>query len=320
MAYEPAPGTQSAVLSDRGRRRSNQDAVLAAALRDGGELVAVADGMGGYAGGEVASRRALEELRVQLDAGAGLVDAVRAANRAVYSEGNGEDPHEGMGTTLVALLRRGREYYIANVGDSRAYRVDRTGVRQITVDHSFVAEAVRSGLLSSEEAEKSRWRNAVTRAVGTDPELEEVDCFGPFDATEAHAVVLCTDGLYRVLDEASLADVATSEVPVAEAVAGLVTAAYDEGSEDNISIGLIRFVARENSPLGAVPAAAQPLAAAGAQPLAAAAAPARPRDDDPGRRRRPRHRHGRWTPVELAVVILGILAVMVYMVMLAVAF
>jgi protein phosphatase len=287
---------EAAVLSEGGRRPLNEDAVLAAVLRDGAELVAVADGMGGYSAGEVASRRALEELRDALEEGLGLEAAVQAANRAVYAEASGNGHQHGMGTTLVAVLRRGGEYLVANVGDSRAYRVDGQGVRQLTVDHSFIAEAVRSGMLSAEEAEQSRWRNAVTRAVGTEPELEAVDCFGPFDATESHTVVLCTDGLYRVFPEARLAEALADAPPVDEAATSLVATAYELGSEDNISVAVLRFGA--------------------ADPPEYVQRATRSR----GKRHSARHRERRWTPVELAILSLGVAAVLGYLVMLALTF
>lgn len=339
MAGPTLPRARAAALSERGRRRLNEDAVLTAVLADGGELIAVADGMGGYAAGEVASQRALEVLKVRLDAGAELEDAMRAANHAVFTEANTHAHREGMGTTLVALLRRGGTYRIANVGDSRAYRIDAAGLRQITVDHSFVAEAVRSGLLSAAEAERSRWRNAVTRAVGTDPELEEVDCFGPFDALEKHTVILCTDGLYRAVGEARLQEAASSELPEDALATSLVAAAYEAGSEDNISVAVVRFgagPAAANATVAAsVPVATMQSAATMASattvtsvgttgngaPAASppAVAPSAPPSAE-RRHRHGRHRSRRWTPIELAVLTLGLIAVLAYVAMLALAF
>jgi protein phosphatase len=333
MAGSTLPRARAAALSERGRRRLNEDAVLTAVLGDGAELIAVADGMGGYAAGEVASRRALEVLQARLEAGAELEEAVRAANHAVFTEASTHAHREGMGTTLVALLRRGGTYRIANVGDSRAYRIDGGGLRQITVDHSFVAEAVRSGLLSADEAERSRWRNAVTRAVGTDPELDEVDCFGPFDATEPHAVVLCTDGLYRGVGEARLQEAVRSGLAEEELASALVVAAYDAGSEDNISVAVVRFGAEpaasasapRTAPVATVASAATTASVSAAGNGAAAsvpptATPAPAPQYEERRRRHRQHRSRRWTPIELAVLTLGLIAVLVYVAMLALAF
>lgn len=231
---------RSAALTDRGRRRSNQDAVLVARLADGRILAAVADGMGGHQSGEEASRRALDALRAALESGADLVWAVQAANAAVLEAAESEPDYAGMGTTLVALLQAGATYEIANVGDSRAYRVTEDGIRQVTRDHSFVAEAIASGELSPGDAQASRWRNAVTRAVGTGAELE-VDHHGPFGTREPHAVVLCSDGLYRTLSDEDIRRLALAAEGPAEAVRAMAVAAFEAGSDDNISVAMIRF-------------------------------------------------------------------------------
>jgi protein phosphatase len=230
---------RSAVLTEAGRRRVNQDAVLVAPLSMGTELIAVADGMGGRSGGEIASSRALEVLRDALAGGLEPGRAVRVANEAVYQHATAHPELEGMGTTLVGVFRRDSQYSVVNVGDSRAYRVDQGGIRQLTEDHSFLADARRSGTISMEEALKSPWRNAVTRAVGTEPDLE-VDCFGPFDAREPHTVLLCSDGVYRTLSDEDLRQIVQAR-PMKEAVRAIAAAAYEGGSDDNISVALIRF-------------------------------------------------------------------------------
>ncbi|HSJ25422.1 MAG TPA: protein phosphatase 2C domain-containing protein [Longimicrobiales bacterium] len=235
-----APGPRSAAVTACGRRPLNEDAVLIATLPDGGDLVAVADGMGGLAAGDVASRLALQTLHRALAAGAALEDAVRAANAAVWEEAKQRGLPSGMGTTLVALLRRGDSYQVANVGDSRAYRMANGTVSRLTRDHSFVAEAVQSGRLTLEEASRSRWKNAVTRAIGTEAHVE-VDCVGPFDATEPHATLLCTDGLYRVMTDETLHRLVGSDGEPGPVVDALTAAALDAGADDNVSVALIRF-------------------------------------------------------------------------------
>jgi protein phosphatase len=237
---EPTLEQRSAAWSERGRRRINQDAVLAETLPGGAELVVVADGMGGQAGGEVASRRALEVVREAVAGGQDLEAAVHQANAAVHAAACASAEFEGMGTTLVGLLRRGARYTVVNVGDSRAYRLDASGIRQLTEDHSFLAEALRTGRFSVEEAAKSPWRNAVTRSLGTEPELE-VDSFGPFDAGEPHTVMLCTDGVYRALSDEELRRLVWAAGALDEAVQAIAAAAYEAGSDDNMSIALIRF-------------------------------------------------------------------------------
>jgi protein phosphatase len=298
----------------RGRRRVNQDAVLAVALSDGSELIAVADGMGGHAAGERASRLALNTLRAAVEGGADLVAAVRAANTAVFAEAASNPEQDGMGTTLAAMLRKGDRYSIANVGDSRVYRIDANGIEQITVDHSFIVDAVRSGELTAEEAGSSPWRNAVTRAVGTDRDVE-VDCYGPFEMRDAHAVVLCTDGLYRSLDPAEVAQAVRATKPGAAAKA-LAAAAYAAGSDDNITVAVVSYglwVEPVTSP------AARTAPAAPGEAVKARAAPRQ--DDDPAfSRHAPRQRRKagrRWARIQISAILLGLLAVMVYVFILA---
>jgi serine/threonine protein phosphatase PrpC len=239
-----------------GRRPVNQDAVLAVRLSDNRELVAVADGMGGHSAGEMASQRALETVWTQLKAGVDLRGAVTAANAAVHTAAADNPGWHGMGTTLVAMLRAGSSYQIANVGDSRAYRITVDSVSQITTDHSFVAEAMREARLATNEIVHSRWRNALTRALGTDAEVE-VDCFGPFDASEPHAVLLCSDGLYRSLSDDVLRQHIGRAANPWSAARSLAAEAYRNGSSDNISAAVILFGGSEaqQTRIGTPPAA-----------------------------------------------------------------
>lgn len=214
--------------------------MVATHLSDGRELVAVADGMGGHRAGEVASQRALETICDQLAAGTPLIEAVATANATVYAAGLENPAWIGMGTTLVAMLRTGDHYQIVNVGDSRAYRVTAAGIQQITADHSFRAEAMSSGQMSAEETLHSRWRNALTRAVGTEAEVD-IDVFGPFSATDPHIIVLCSDGLHgSVADEELLRCLGEAEDPK-DAAHRLVDEAYRHGSADNISAAVVVF-------------------------------------------------------------------------------
>lgn len=230
----------TATYTHAGRRRSNQDAVTAKKLDRNQFVVAVADGMGGHSAGEVASARAIEVLISEMQQGRGLKAAFVAANAAVYSEGAANPLWKGMGTTLVVLFCAGNTYHVANVGDSRAYRVDAGSVVQLTADHSFTAEAVREGAMSLEDAATSPWRNALTRAIGTDPEVE-VDVFGPFSTDEPHAVLLCSDGLYKPLEERVFRDYVLATESPGTAVQSLATLAYRRGSDDNITAAVIEF-------------------------------------------------------------------------------
>lgn len=220
----------------KGRRATNQDAALVRELGDGRLLVAVADGMGGHDGGADASRRAVEALHDALEADESLARAVDAANAAVYSESTSNPDLEGMGTTLVALLAEEDRYWIANVGDSRAYRIETGRIVQLTVDHSFASEALGKGM-SREEIRASPWSNALTRSIGTDRDVE-VDIFGPFEADVAHWVCLCTDGLYRAVSDDRIESI-VSDAPDREGIpARLADAAYAAGSSDNITVAL----------------------------------------------------------------------------------
>ena len=235
-------GDRAASCTTAGRRAVNEDAVLLAQFAPGTELIAVADGMGGHAAGDVASNRALQVLHSAIASGDDLPTAVRLANAAVHDEALTRPECRGMGTTLVAALQQDGRYTVANVGDSRAYRVDDMGIRQLTEDNSFIAEAVRSGKLTAEEAEQSLWRNAVTRCLGAEPELE-VDTYGPFEAVDPHTLLLCTDGVYRAISPEAMRRYVIEASDAASAVHAITQAAFEAGSEDNISVALISFEA-----------------------------------------------------------------------------
>lgn len=251
-----ATRTPAGWRSFSGRRKSNQDAVVAGRFEDGRELIAVADGMGGHQGGAVAAQQALDTLVASVKAGRGLRDAMRAANAAVYGAAQEDPTLAGMGTTLVALLRTNDSYVVANVGDSRAYAVTDTAITQITADHSFLAEALRANQMSAEEARNSRWRNALTRAIGTDAEVE-VDEFGPFQASEPHSVVLCSDGLHGSVPAESLQQCVIHNRDVWAAAMCLADEAFRNGSKDNISVAVVRFGERIKVNVSGTPATAR---------------------------------------------------------------
>lgn len=227
-----------ALHSIGGRRPYQEDSVHADALADGRILVAVADGMGGHAAGEVASALALETLKASLEAGIELGEAFRLANQQVHAKSR-EPGKQGMGTTLVAVLVDGDRYQVANVGDSRGYLLDGQGIRRLTQDHSFVAEAMKRGQ-SEEEATASQWRDALTRAIGTDAKVE-VDVFGPFPVEANTALLLCSDGLYKTLRDRDLREIFGRSGGPKGAAQNLVSAAYERGSDDNISVVIAEF-------------------------------------------------------------------------------
>lgn len=236
-----------AVESIPGKRPYQEDSVFADVLGDGRTLVAVADGMGGHAAGEVASALALRTLQDALGEGQALGDAFRLANQRVHHMAS-EPGKQGMGTTMVAVLIAGGEFYVANVGDSRAYLVSERGIRQLTDDHSFVAEAMKRGQ-SKAEAMATPWRDALTRSIGTEPEVE-VDVFGPFPLEVDAAFVICSDGLYKTLTEDDLKELFMQSGGPRGAAQAMVTAAFDAGSDDNISVAIAEYgqVPREATP------------------------------------------------------------------------
>ena len=266
-----------AVESIAGLRPYQEDSVLAETLSDGRVLVAVADGMGGHAAGEVASALALETLVAALEDGVALDAAFTRANEQVHAKA--DDPgKQGMGTTLVAALVEDGEYFIANVGDSRGYLISGDGIRQLTEDHSFVAEAVKRGQ-SLEEAMATPWRDALTRSIGTEPQVE-VDVFGPFPVKPDTALLICSDGLYKTLSDEDLRRIYLQSSSPRGSAQTLVNEALDSGSDDNISVAISeygevpRVVAQGTMPMNfVVPSADDPAADSEASELATPESP-----------------------------------------------
>jgi PPM family protein phosphatase len=227
---------RSAAVTDAGRRRRhNEDAYVCEP-----PLFAVADGIGGAQAGEVASSLAAAALRDNSGDGAGdgrqRVDAlIQEANRRVYERQAEDAAVSGMGTTMtVALVEDGR-VWIGHVGDSRAYLLRDGSLEQLTEDHSLVAELVRSGKLSPEEAEEHPQRSVVTRALGTDPNVD-VDTFS-VEAKTDDLFLLCSDGLTSMVDdEAILDEIRRNRDDLRSAAKALVRAANRGGGEDNITV------------------------------------------------------------------------------------
>jgi protein phosphatase len=230
----PRSSLRLASESVQGRRPYNEDSFLTHELDDGRLLLAVADGMGGHAAGEVASALAVQVLREAVASGQDLQSACALANARVHQAARSEPGKQGMGTTLVTMLSDGDRFVVANVGDSRAYLFSSQGVRQLTEDHSFVAEAMRRGQ-SEEEARSSPWKDALTRSIGTGADVE-VDLFGPFPLERDVAVVLCSDGLFKSLGSEQLRSVFAASADASDAAKRLVAAAYEAGSDDNITV------------------------------------------------------------------------------------
>lgn len=236
--------TVVAASSHPGRvRHANQDAWSYSL--DAGVFV-VCDGMGGAAGGEIASRIAteafLEHLATQSEVQRTtevITQAVKAANRRIYSRAAHEPALHGMGTTLVGLLAHGQhEVAVVNVGDSRCYRWRGGELKRCTKDHSLVEEQLRMGVLTEKEALQSPMRNVITRAVGTRPAVESDIQVLPVEPGDVF--LLCSDGLTRELPDAQIAEVlAKRGQSLEKRNAALLQAALTAGGRDNITTLLL---------------------------------------------------------------------------------
>jgi len=229
------------------KREHNEDAYLDN-KRLG--LVAVADGMGGHAAGEIASQLALETLDQTLSAQRAkgvprpdevlewMESAIQRACEAVHQNSLAYPERGGMGTTLSALWLHGNRGYIAHVGDSRIYLIRRAQIHQLTEDHSLMNEAIRKKLMTPEQVEKTGKKNALTRAVGVYPNVE-VDTLS-FDVAAGDIFIACSDGLHRYLEQGELSTL-LAEDDVSHWAQTLTTYANQCGGEDNISVVVVQI-------------------------------------------------------------------------------
>ncbi|MGH0031250.1 MAG: Stp1/IreP family PP2C-type Ser/Thr phosphatase [Myxococcota bacterium] len=224
-------------------RHSNQDACGESASGDGAYRVfVVADGMGGHAGGETASRIAVETVEEAFGGSDGPVEtrlrgALETANRRVHEEQLRDSRLAGMGTTGVALGVGPEGAWVANVGDSRLYRLRSGSLEQLTSDHSVVAELTRRGFITPEQALTHPRRNEVLRSLGTEPAVEvDVDAV---DVAPEDLFLLCSDGLCGVVAESTIASLLALQ-PLEAAAKALVDAANDAGGPDNVTVQIVR--------------------------------------------------------------------------------
>jgi serine/threonine protein phosphatase PrpC len=248
-----SPLSQRAAVTDPGRRRRrNEDAYVLDP-----PLFAVADGMGGAQAGEIASQIAAAALR---DASGqpgedAVATLIREANRRVYEAAATDEARSGMGTTVTAALVEDGSVRIGHVGDSRAYRIRAGRLEQLTDDHSLVAELVRSGRLSQEEADVHPQRSVITRVLGTDPDVD-VDTFS-VEAIPGDVFMLCSDGLTSMVDDAAILEIVERHrASLEQAARALVDAANRGGGEDNITVLLFEIGAGAGAETGETPAAA----------------------------------------------------------------
>jgi serine/threonine protein phosphatase PrpC len=225
---------RSASATDTGRRRRhNEDAYVCEP-----PLFAVADGMGGAQAGELASNLAAAALHNEGARGGGeerVDELIQEANRRVYERQTHDSSATGMGTTMTVALVDNGHVAIGHVGDSRAYLIRDRRLEQLTEDHSLVAELVRSGKLSPEEAEAHPQRSVITRALGTDPDVD-VDTFS-VETRPGDLFLLCSDGLTSMVDdETILREVERNRSDLSATAKALVRAANKGGGEDNITV------------------------------------------------------------------------------------
>jgi protein phosphatase len=250
------PVTLHAALSDIGlQRRTNEDSYVAAP-----PLFAVCDGMGGAEAGEVASALAAETLAARFAAGDGIAAAARAANAAVHARAGERREESGMGTTLTAVVVDDEEGHFAHVGDSRAYRLRGEKLELLSDDHSLVGEMVREGRLTREEAAVHPHRSILSRALGTEADVE-VDEFSA-GLRPGDVLLLCSDGLSGEVGDDVIRELLAAEDP-ADAARGLVDAALAAGGHDNVTAVVIRIVAGDEGAAGVQEATTQVLTAPG---------------------------------------------------------
>ena len=258
MAVESSgtrPGIEMACLSDVGHQRANnEDAYLYwepeddAEFRRKGRLAIIADGMGGYEGGQEASRIAVETVRHNYENNftgnpqATLADAFTAAHHTIQRYAVDHPQFHGMGTTCTALSIVDRQLFFAHVGDTRVYLVRSESVLRLTRDHSYVGRLVESGIVRSEDAESHPQRHILTAALGSGREIIPDLPEAPIQLQEGDAIVLCTDGLWSLVREQDLAYAVRTNSP-SQACLELVKMALDRGGPDNVSVLILRISA-----------------------------------------------------------------------------
>lgn len=210
----------------------------------------VADGMGGHNAGETASEMAVGEVSGFINEYFTdqvpaeqirdlLIAAINSANKLIYAGAQDEVRLSGMGTTLTACFCRGGHATVAHVGDSRAYIIRGDVIHKITSDHSLVAELLKNGQITPEQARSHPQKNVITRALGTDPHVE-IDIY-EFELQQGDVILLCTDGLSNMLTDQEMYHLARDAESMEEAAEALVAAANEKGGFDNITAVLLEM-------------------------------------------------------------------------------
>jgi PPM family protein phosphatase len=241
-------------LSDVGcQRENNEDSFLYWEPTDEvefqckGRLAVVADGMGGYEGGQEASRLAVETIRdvygkvMRDDPQTALAEAFLTAHDRIQNYAAENPELQGMGTTCTALVIRERQLYLAHVGDSRLYLVRDSRISRLTRDHSYVGRLVESGIVRAEDAEKHPQRHILTAALGVGNELSVDGVEESVELQDRDDLLLCTDGLWGVVSEDELQNAAATSTPN-ECCKALVKLARQRGGPDNITLQVLRVL------------------------------------------------------------------------------
>lgn len=256
------PGIEVASLTDVGCSRENNEDYFSywepeseEQFAQMGRLAVIADGMGGYEGGQEASRIAVESLVITygnatVDPQAALLEGLQVAHSRIRDYGNSHPELSGMGTTCTALALSGGQLHFVHVGDSRLYMVRGHEITRLTRDHSYVGRLIEAGLITAEEAESHPQRHILTAALGTAVPLLADFPPTPVRLEDQDVLVLCTDGLWSQVEERELVEIVTGRPP-AEACRELVETAKRRGGPDNITVQVLRFCAN-----GAIKAAA----------------------------------------------------------------
>ncbi|MBO5303075.1 MAG: Stp1/IreP family PP2C-type Ser/Thr phosphatase [Lachnospiraceae bacterium] len=232
-------------VTDIGQHRSmNQDYCFTSEMPVGNlpNLFIVADGMGGHNAGEYASKHAVECIEETARQSEStkiteiLEEAITKANTEIYQKAAEEPSMKGMGTTIVACVIEGKKLYVANVGDSRLYIVNRN-IRQVTWDHSLVEEMVRLGKMDREAAREHPDKHVITRAVGAIADVE-IDFFEE-ELDVEDEILLCSDGLTNMIEDEEIRRIVKSQRDLAEVTEKLVYTANQYGGRDNITVVVI---------------------------------------------------------------------------------
>ena len=235
--------------TDIGRvRKVNQDAVKTEVISDNLAWSVVCDGMGGQAGGDIASNIAvimiskflsdnLSELKTSDEIKSVIYEAVSSANQAIYLKSEKDKNLKNMGTTVIVCVVSMNKLYVAHMGDSRAYLISDDEITQITTDHSMVQEMLDNGKLTVEEARNHPQKNIITRALGVNPEIKLE--YNTLDIKKGNIILSCTDGLTNTVEEQDIYNICKKCDNKEEAVGKLISKGNKNGGNDNITVSLI---------------------------------------------------------------------------------